>query len=213
MHDGFMASNHLCVIGKFNNPNNDPNLGTQYTFLAVDAKTRFIIHSVTGQRTTETADAFLTEIKKRVPHRFQLNTDCWRGYFGQKNSVKNVFGKEIDHMTEQKFFWKKDNYISRRLAKTERKARIGNPDIMKGSTSYVERTNLTLRHFNRRFTRCTLAFSKKLLNLRYSMSLFLWHFNFARKHTQNRTTPAIAIGIATAIMNPNELWQEQSNGA
>jgi hypothetical protein len=39
--------------------------------------------------------------------------------------------------------------------------RRGNPDPERISTSYMERTNLTIRLFNRRFTRLTLGYSKK----------------------------------------------------
>jgi hypothetical protein len=70
----------------------------------------------------------------------------------------------------------------------------------------VERTNLTLRLFNRRFTRCTLGYSKKLINLRHSVSLFAWNFNFARKHATLKTSPAIAMGISVAIMTVDQLW-------
>lgn len=198
---------HTTVYSKeFNTNSKDTHIGSQYTFLAIDAKSRLVINAHTGQRTTENAVKFLTDLRRRTSGRFQLNTDCWRGYYGQRNSVKAVFGNEIDHATEQKHFWKTSAFVSRSLAKTERKARIGNPDISKGSTSYVERLNLSVRHFNRRFTRCTPAFSKKLVNLRYSVSLFVWSINFARKHGTIKTTPAIAAGISTAIVTVQELW-------
>ncbi len=183
------------------------HLGNQYTFLAVDAKTRFLIGSSTGQRTVENAEKFLRQIKSRVVGRFQLNTDCWLAYSGRRgNAIKRVFGKDIDHATEMKHFWKKGDFISRSLAKTERKAHIGNPDLNRGSTSYIERTNLTLRNLSRRFTRSTLGFSRKLLNLRFAVSLFMWSFNFAKKHSTLNTSPAIAIGICSDIMSVFDLW-------
>jgi hypothetical protein len=76
----------------------------------------------------------------------------------------------------------------------------------KASTSVVERTNLNLRHFARRFTRCTLSFSKKLINHRMAVDLFVWYSNFARKHLTTKTTPALAIGLNVAIMTTVDLW-------
>lgn len=185
------------------------DVGSQYTFLAVDLKSRFILNSLTGQRSQDNAVKFFEKVKDRVIGRFQLNTDAWNGYCGckgHKNAVKTVFGDEIDHATEEKQFKKLGQFVSRSLAKTIRKRRVGNPDLEMASTSYVERTNLTLRNFNRRFTRSTLGFSKKLLNLRYSVSLFTWHQNFARKHTTLKTTPAIVLGVLSTIVSIQDLW-------
>lgn len=190
----------------FNTDDTDIEMGAQFTFLGVDAKSRMIINSFTGKRTRDNAVTFLTKLRQRVAGRFQMNTDCWNGYAGHQNIIKKVFGKEIDHATEQKHFWKLGEFTTRRLARIERKARIGQPDLTKGSTSYVERTNLTVRHFNRRFTRCTTSYSKKLINLRYSMNLFCWHFNFARKHTTLKAVPAVFAGISSAIMTISDMW-------
>jgi hypothetical protein len=74
--------------------------------------------------------------------------------------------------------------------------RCGNPSPDKISTSYVERTNLSVRLFNRRFTRLTLGYSKKLANLKHSVALFIAHFNFCRKHSTVAQTPAQACGLA-----------------
>ena len=63
-------------------------------------------------------------------------------------------------------------------------------------TCHAERTNLSMRLFTRRFTRCTLGYSKKLDNLRHAVALFVWHFNFVRKHGAHGFTPAFAAGVA-----------------
>ena len=187
--------------------NKVPHLGAQFTFFSVDVKSRFIINTFTGERDCTNAATFLGKLKARVPARFQLNSDAWPGYRGVRgNCISRVFGTEIDHATEEKTFWKLGQFVSRRLAKITRRARIGNPDLAKASTSRVERTNLNLRTFSRRFTRCTLGFSKKLINHRLAVNLFVWHQNFARKHGSLKSTPAIDIGIAVAIMTIVELW-------
>jgi hypothetical protein len=59
---------------------------------------------------------------------------------------------------------------------------IGHPDPNHVSTSFVERQNLTMRMGMRRFTRLTNAFSKKVVNLEYAVSLHYMHYNFARVH-------------------------------
>jgi len=183
--------------------------GEHFTFLGVCQDSKFIINTLTDARTKDAAKTFLTRMKGRLAGRIQLNTDAWKayaGFGGKTNSVKKVFGKEIDHVTEEKEFYKMNQFTSRKLAKTIRKRRIGCPDMDKGSTSVVERTNLNVRHFNRRFTRCTLNFSKKLINHRLAMDLFIWHSNFSRKHITLKTTPALALGLDVAKMQTGDLW-------
>ena len=183
--------------------------GSHFTFLSVCQESKFIINTMTDIRHGPTAEAFLGELRKRVGNRFQLNTDAWKSYagiVGNTSAVKRVFGLEIDHVTEEKTFYKVGQYTSRNLAKTIRKRRIGFPDLKKASTSVVERTNLNIRHFNRRFARCSIAFSKKLINHRLAMDLFVWFSNFARKHFSLNTTPALALGLNVDRMQSEDLW-------
>ncbi len=63
------------------------------------------------------------------------------------------------------------------------------------TTCHVERMNLTARIFKRRFTRCTLGFSKKLENLRHAVALFVWWFDFVRVHSAHGKTPAQVAGL------------------
>ncbi len=64
-------------------------------------------------------------------------------------------------------------------------------------TSHVERVNLTLRMSQRRWTRLTNAFSKKLENLEAAAGLFFAHYNFCRVHGSLGMTPAMAHGLVS----------------
>ena len=79
---------------------------------------------------------------------------------------------------------------------TRKEAVFGNPDMTRASTSYAERSNLTIRMGNRRFTRLTNAFSKKLTNHRHQLAITFMHYNFCRKHMTLKQTPAQAAGVA-----------------
>ena len=73
------------------------------------------------------------------------------------------------------------------------------------STSYVERSNLTLRMQQRRFTRLTNGFSKKLRNHRAAVALYVVHYNLRRVHETICIMPAMALGVADHISTVGEL--------
>jgi hypothetical protein len=81
------------------------------------------------------------------------------------------------------------------LVAVSREVASGDPDLYV-STSYVERQNLSLRMGQRRFTRLTNGFSKKLDNHVAAVALYVAHYNLCRVHEALRTTPAKALGIA-----------------
>src|SRR5205807_10574624 len=69
-----------------------------------------------------------------------------------------------------------------------------------GPPDHVERNNLTMRTFMRRFTRLSLGFSKKLENLIAAVSLHFAYYNFCWRNRLTRTTAAMAAGVT------DELW-------
>ena len=71
----------------------------------------------------------------------------------------------------------------------------GKPDIANVSTSYAERSNLTMRMHNRRFTRLTNAFSKKFESHAHMVAIWAIWYNFIRIHKTLRVTPAMAAGF------------------
>jgi hypothetical protein len=70
---------------------------------------------------------------------------------------------------------------------------------------YIERQNLTLRMQQRRFTRLTNGFSKKLNHHVAAIGLYVAHYNFCRVHETIRQTPAMALGIADHVWTIGEL--------
>ena len=78
-------------------------------------------------------------------------------------------------------------------------------DIKSICTSHVERNNLTIHTFMKRFTRLTLSFSKKLENIAAAVALHVAHYNFCRIHSTLRVTPAMAAGVTDHVRELSEL--------
>jgi hypothetical protein len=83
----------------------------------------------------------------------------------------------------------------------------GRPDPAHISTSYIERSNLTMRIGTRCFTRLTNAFSKKAENHAHMVALHMIHYNFARIHQSLRCTPAMAAGVTTKLWEVADVVQ------
>jgi hypothetical protein len=85
------------------------------------------------------------------------------------------------------------------------KPRIGNPDLKHVSTSYVERSNLTIRMGTRRYTRLTNGHSKKIENHVAMTAIFWTHYNWCRIHQTLRVTPAMQAGLTNQLMEIEDL--------
>jgi hypothetical protein len=73
-------------------------------------------------------------------------------------------------------------------------------------TSHVECNNLTIRTFMRRFTRLSVAFSKKLECLAAAVALHIAYYNFCRRHSTIRCTAAIAAGVTRSRCRLEDLY-------
>ena len=193
-----------------NNVLQNPEIGGQYVFLGVDAKSKFILNFTVGKRDPVTTQTYIQDLQKRVQTPFQLTTD---GFAPYPNEVFFTFQNEAHYAQLVKQYANpidREKDFNRRYSPSHctgaRKViRCGNPSPDQISTSYVERTNLTVRLFNRRFTRLTLGYSKKLANLKHSVALFIAHFNFCRKHSAHGQTPAQSCGLANHQWTIQEL--------
>jgi IS1 family transposase len=188
-------------------------LGDQYVFVALDADTKLIPTWIVGKRTSGLAHSFLSDLATRVSTRFQLSTDSFKGYF---EAVDRVFGVDVDYAQIHKSYAEslegEKRYSPAKIIRINILPLIGSPKQKHISTSYVERQNLTIRMQMRRFTRLTNGFSKKLENLRASLALHFFHYNFMRIHQTLRVTPAMEAGISTHIWGWGELLAEVNEG-
>ncbi len=76
------------------------------------------------------------------------------------------------------------------------------------STSYIERANLSVRHFNKRFARLSLGYSKTLCNHCYAVALFVTAYNFCKVHSTLGCTPSVSLKLATETWTVERLIDE-----
>lgn len=157
---------HTFVYSKQQNtPEHETLRGEQFTFLSVDRRSKLIINWLVGKRTLENAEYFMMDLRSRVNGRFQLTTDNWTPYSGRDSgAVASVFGCDVDYATETKTYARPAPYLPQKVIAIKRKSRIGQPDLNMATTCHVERTNLSVRIFTKRFTRCTLGYLNQQSN-------------------------------------------------
>lgn len=164
-----------------------PSLGSVLRILPGRALSKLIISHLVGKRLARNCLSVMNDISERVQGRSQLSTDGFPAYSGPNGAVARAFGSDVDYGTEVKAFGREEGppgrYTPAKCLGVEREAQIGNPDLRTVGTSRVERMNLSVRHFTRRFTRSTLRYSKRFRNHRHATALFIAHFNFCRTHS------------------------------
>jgi len=183
------------------------NVGDVWTWTAIDADSKLCISWLLGGRDAGYAFEFMSDVAKRLAHRVQLTTDGHKAYL---SAVEDVFGIGIDYAQLVKVYGENTKEENRRYSPavclgTERNVIEGNPDPEHISTSYVERSNLSLRMHNRRFTRLTNAFSKRLEMHGHMVALYTVFYNFVRIHKTLRMTPAMAAGVADRLMSMEDV--------
>jgi IS1 family transposase len=183
--------------------------GDVWTWIAIDADTKLIPSFMIGQRDPIAARLFMEDLAARLANRVQLTSDGHKPYL---RAVDAAFGEDIDYAMLIKIYGEIDTQGQRRYSPaqcigTERKTIKGNPDPKEISTSYIERQNLTVRMSNRRFTRLTNAFSKKVENHLASLAIHYMHYNFVRIHQSLRVTPAMAAGVTDRLWSIEDLVQ------
>lgn len=198
-----------------------------------------IINFFIGQRTLEDCRIFIHDLLSRIqtkplftsdelPHyetvlveKFScLEEQPETGNRGRPKKPTPVIDPELKYATVHKI------RQNGKVVKVERNIVFGNPELIehiiasskvskKINTAFIERTNLTLRNFNKKLTRKTLCFAKRKRALEAQTNITVTYYNFSRPHrgltvrepNQKRVkrTPAMAANLIGRVWPIGEI--------
>jgi IS1 family transposase len=191
---------------------NEFGIGDVWTFVAIDADTKLVITYRLGWRNEIAASEFMMDLAQRLGGRVQLTSDGLAAYIG---AVEGAFAGEggvvnVDYAMLVKKYGEQPKeerrrYSPSRFIGADLSTIYGEPDEDHISTSYIERQNLNIRMFNRRMTRLTNAFSKKVENHAHQLSINFAHHNFCRIPRTTRATPAMLSGVVSSVWSVADL--------
>lgn len=181
--------------------------GDVWTWTALEASSKLLVSYMVGGRDGEYAMALMDDLRGRLATRVQLTTDGHKAYL---QAVEDAFGDDIDYAQLIKLYGEAPEAFKGRYSPAEcigaKKERVaGNPDKAHVSTSFVERSNLSIRMHMRRFTRLTNAHSKKFENHAWAVALHVTFYNFVRMHSTLRMSPAMAAGISDRLWEMSDI--------
>jgi transposase-like protein/IS1 family transposase len=188
--------------------------GDAYIFTAIDRNTKLLFCFHVGRRSGDDAALFADKLALCCsdsirPH---VSTD---GYNPYHTAIPSAFGNNVDHGMLIKQYASpagkgQQRYSPATIIGAKHYQNAGTSKPGQICTSHVERSNLTIRMQNRRFTRLTNAFSKKWENHQLMFALFVAWYNFCRPHMTLKTTPAVAAGMASETWTVERLLSESS---
>ena len=182
--------------------------GDVWTWVALDRETKLIPAWFVGDRTAQSAYKFMRSLEPRLSNRVQLTTD---GHHAYLVAVKAAFlARPIDYGMLIKIYGDSAaGYSPADCVGARRESILGAPDGLNICTSHAERSNLTIRMSNRRFTRLTNGFSKSLDSHKHSLALHFAHYNFCRIYQTLRVTPAMEAGLTDHGWELTELLESR----
>jgi len=188
--------------------------GDAYVFVALAATSKAIISYRVGQRNGVNTEDFIFDIRERVIGNPEISTDSWSPY---QPAIRSAFGPKAIYGQITKTYRVTDlrrspahRYSPAEVVAVERNVVSGVPGHI--STSYVERSHLTLRMSQRRYARLTNAFSKKMEHHVAAMGLHVAHWNFVRVHEAHKMTPAMMLGLTDHVWSIGELLDNALKG-
>lgn len=203
------------------------DIGEVYLWTALDTDTKLIPTFVIGKRSGDMARRLMMDLASRLnmprpqdwhsatyQKSVQISTD---GFIAYPEAVDLAFGPYVKFGTIEKDYrnanMRPGTYSPAELVRAKRKARFGmrEDEMDTICTSHVERNNLTIRTFMKRFNRLSLGFSKKLDNLAAATAMHMAYYNFVwRPSTLKGSTPAMAAHVTNRLWKFNDLFSEVS---
>lgn len=183
--------------------------GDCYTFTAIDPVSKLMPCWLVATRTAQATEEFMNDLAPRLANRIQLTTDGWVPY---RLAVDMAFAGRVDYAVLNKTYAAgsatveaKRRYSPPAFVKSSKEIVSGNPYPENISTSLVERANLSMRMGNRRLTRLTNAFSKKMENHMHAISFYFMVYNFVKIHSSIKTTPAMEAGVTDFLWSMEDI--------
>jgi hypothetical protein len=148
-------------------------------------------------------------------HRPHVATD---GFTPYHNAIPAAFGHNVDHGMLVKQYASpgvkgQRRYSPATIIGAKHYQNAGHLAPGQICSSHIERSNLTMRMQNRRWTRLTNAFSKSWENHTLMFALFVAWYNFCRPHMTLKTTPAVAAGLTSEAWTMERLLGESARAS
>ena len=195
--------------------------GDQWCWIAIDVRTKVIVQYEIGKRTYQLASDLIKNFKKRTDGVYPslITTDGYKGY---KMALLKFYGKttkkkgkvpppQMDYVVVKKTRKNgrvvdiKIEVIFGTIQRINNKIK-NSPVSNNVNVAFVERSHLSRRQFNRRLTRKTSGFSKKLQNHLWQFELETAIHNFVRPHRGLKyNTPMMAAGKTDHVWSVEEL--------
>ena len=178
--------------------------GDVWTWTGLDADTKLMVSYFVGDRSGEGALILADDLRARVA------SDCVQITTGDHNAhmraIEEVFGADADYVAVENICTTDPKampgHYSRPIC-TGIKVKVAqsNADAARISTSYVERSRLSIRQF----AHPTNAFSKKLDVHIHALALYFAFHNFVQIQKTLHKTPAMAAGITDRLWSLEDI--------
>jgi IS1 family transposase len=187
--------------------------GDVYLWTAQDQDTRLIACHLLGKRSADNARRFMVRLADNLAQPNggygcpQISVDGFPVY---PEAVDLAFGHDCKlGVIIKEYRNSRLQYDPSEIVGTKRMRMRGAIEDRTICTSHVERNNLTIRTFMKRFCRLTIGFSRKIENLEAAVNLHVAYFNFCWRPGEMRVTPAQAAGITDHCWTFDELLENQ----